>query len=276
MQEDRYITIGAIRTRYWAAGNQGAAIILLHGMSGYIEQWLPCFDLLASRHRVYAIDLPGHGRTDKSQTFSYSIADFAQFVRDFMAALKIERAYVVGHSLGGAIATRLALLYPDIVQKLVLISSAGLGQECALLLRIASLPLLGEKLTRPNRAGAAESAKFFVHDPSIMTAALLDRDYEMITQPGAHQAFLKTLRANGNLFGQSKSMYGPNVAGLSSIAQPVLVVWGMQDQIVPVAHAETAAKRLPNNRVQIFENCGHDPVLEHTQAFNQVLFEFIA
>ena len=192
-----------------------------------------------------------------------------------MATLEIEQAHVVGHSLGGAIGTRLALVHPTVVDKLVLVGSAGLGKEAIMALRIMSLPFVGEMLSRPSRSGSANLAKLVVYDPSVMTDELIERSYQMSLLPGMQKSFLRTLRANGNLFGQRKSMVEPNVQGLPSLAKPVLVVWGRQDQVIPVAHAEVAAKGLPDVRVQIFDDCGHLPMLEHTQSFNELLLEFL-
>lgn len=273
--QDRYIKVGTTNTRYWAEGSQGSQVILVHGIGGYIESWLLNFEALTTQHQVYAVDLLGHGRTEKPLDVSYTIASLTQFVKDFMAALGIEQAHVVGHSLGGAIGTRLALTFPTVVDKLLLVNSAGLGKEAAIMLRIASVPFLGEMLTRPSRSGSASSGKMLVYNPAIMTDELVELNYQMAALPGAQQSFLKTLRANGNLLGQNKSMYSPNVRGLPSITHAVQVIWGRQDRILPVMHAEIAAKGLPNVRVSVLDNCGHLPMLEHSQAFNELLLEFL-
>ncbi|MBN1139451.1 MAG: alpha/beta fold hydrolase [Anaerolineae bacterium] len=275
MPQDRTIQVGSINVRYWEAGSRGSPVVLIHGISEYVETWLPSFAALAARHHVYAMDLLGHGRTDKPLDVSYQIADLAQFVHNVMLALQVERAHVVGHSLGGAIATRLALLYPEAVDKLVLVSSAGLGKEAALVLRLCSVPLLGEVLTRPDPAGSLKGFKSTVFDPTIITAEWGELGYRMASLPGAQKAFLRTLRANGNPFGQSASMVGPNMRGLAAIKNPVLVVWGREDPVVPVAHAEVAAKGLADVRVHIFDQCGHNPMLEHTEAFNSLLLDFL-
>jgi len=273
--QDRYIKVGNINARYWAEGSQGSPVVLIHGIGQYIENWLPSFGALAAKRRVYAVDLLGHGRTDKPLDVSYKIADLAQFVKDFMAALGIERAHIVGHSLGGAIGIQLALVHPMVVDKLALVNSGGLGKEVTIALRIVYVPILGEILTRPSRSASANFAKLVVHDPAVMTDELIELSYQMSLISGVQKSFLRIWRANGNLFGQSKSIYNPNVQGLPSITKPVLVVWGRQDQVIPVAHAEVAAKSLPNVRVQIFDNCGHFPMLERTQSFNELLLEFL-
>lgn len=276
VREDRYIRVGETNTRYWAEGSEGSPVILIHGIGGTVEAWLPNIDTFALQHRVYAVDLLGHGRTEKPLDASYTIAGLTQFVKDFMTAVGVERAHVVGHSLGGAIATRLASTFPMAVDKLVLVACAGLGKEAALALRISSVPLLGEMLTRPSRSGSASSGKMLVHDPAIISDEMVELNYQMAALPGAQQAFLKTLRANGNLLGQKKSMYGPNLRGLSSITGPVLVIWGREDKTLPVMHADVAAKGLPNARVHVINDCGHLPMLEHSQVFNALLLEFLS
>jgi len=274
--QDRYLQVGQFNTRYWAEGSQGSPVVLIHGIGCYIENWLPSFGALAVQHRVFAPDLLGHGRTDKPLNVSYKIADLAKFVMDFMAAAGIERAHVVGHSLGGAIATRLALSYPTAVNRLVLVASAGLGKEVILALRLMTLPVLGEFLSRPSLSGSASLAKLAVYDPAAITDESVGLDYQLATMPNAQKAFLRCGRANSSPFGQAESMYGPNIRGLPTIANPVLVVWGRQDQFIPVAHTEVAAKGLPDVRVRIFDNCGHMPMLECTEAFNQLLLEFLS
>ena len=154
--KDRYIKVGKVNTHYWEEGTQGSPVILIHGIGCYIELWSPTFEALAAQHRVYALDLLGHGRTDKPQDVSYKLENLAQFVNNFMTALGIEHAHVVGHSLGGAIATKLCLLYPTLVDKLVLAAPGGLGKEGPIAFRIASLPILGELLTRPSRSSSGE------------------------------------------------------------------------------------------------------------------------
>ena len=272
---DRYIKIGQINARYWADGNQGSPILLIHGIGEYIEYWLPSFGALAAQYRVYAVDLPGHGRTDKPLDISYTIEGLAQFIYDFMAAIGIESIHVVGHSLGGAISTRLALRHPAAVEKLVLIGSAGLGKEIAMLLRMASLPLLGERITRPSLAGSTTVAKAIVHDPAVITDEFIELNYQMAALPGAQQAFLKALRSNGNFFGQYDSLYGTNTRGMASFTKPVFVIWGRQDQIIPAAHADVAAMGFPNVRMHIFDNCGHCPMLEYPSEFNRLLQDFL-
>lgn len=273
---DRYIKVGAINTRYWAEGNQGQPVVLIHGIGGYVENWLPCFAALTARHRVYALDLMGLGRTDKPLNASYSISSLAQFVKNFMDTLGIERAHVVGHSLGGAIALRFTLMFGQCVDKLVLVNSAGLGRGMGLALRLGMLPVLGKLFTHPSRAATRLILKMMVHDRGVMTEKLCDEYYQMASLPGNQHCFLKILRENGSFFGQSKNVYSHHVRGLPTIMKPVLLVSGRQDWVMPAAHVRAAAKYLPNARLHIFESCGHLPMFERTQAFNELLLNFLA
>ena len=273
--QDRTIQIGKIRARYWDEGSQGEPVVLIHGLGGYVENWLPSFDALAAQHRVVAVDLPGHGRTEKPTDVAYGVENLAGFVKDFMAALQIKRAHVVGHSVGGAVATRLVLMHPATMDRLALVAPAGFGKEFHPMVRLSTAPILGELLTRPSRSGSADFARTAVHDPAVITDELIELDYQMALQPGAQAASLRTLRGLCSPFGQKKSLYGVHVSRLASITNPVLVIWGRQDRVIPAAHAEVAAKGLPNVRVQLLDNCGHMPMLEQADAFNASLLEFL-
>ena len=274
--QDRYIQVGQICARYWSGGNHGSPVVLIHGLGEYVETWTPSFEALASEHRVYAVDLPGHGRTDKPPSASYDIAWLAKFADGFRAALGFEHAHVVGHSLGGAVATRLALMHPAAVDRLVLVASGGLGREVSTLLRAITLPMVGEMMKRPSRSGSADVLRRIVYDPAVVPDELVDLDYRLSILPHAQQSFLKTLRANVNLFGQRSSEYRCHLHGLSSITQPVLIIWGRQDPLLPVAHAEAAARTVPDVQLRILDECGHNPMLEHPQAFNEWVLEFLA
>lgn len=272
---DRSIQIGQINTRFWAEGDEGPAVILIHGLGGYIESWRPVIHALATQHRVYALDLVGHGLTDKPKDASYEISAMAQFVKDFMDAVGIPQASVVGHSMGGSVATRLTLLHPQAVKTMTLVSSGGLGREVSMALRILSLPLLGELLSRPSRTNSERSLRLSVLDPKFVTDEEIDLNFKMTALPGAQRALLKTLRATITLFGQAKKVFVTNVHGLKTITQPCCILWGQQDELVPVQHVEVAVKNLANVRTRVFEQCGHLPMFEHTDDFSRELLDFL-
>jgi 4,5:9,10-diseco-3-hydroxy-5,9,17-trioxoandrosta-1(10),2-diene-4-oate hydrolase len=273
---DQYVDVKGVTTRYWTGGATGSPILLIHGIGAYVEFWLPSFEALAREHPVYALDLIGHGKTAKPSDASYDLAALAQFVHDFMGTMGIEHAHLVGHSLGGAVATRLAIMHPETADRLVLVASAGLGKECHPMFRLMGVRLVGELLTRPSRSGVAKFLRLGMWDESRIGEEFIDVGYHMSCLPGAQKAFLRTLRDNGRpLRGISRSFYQPNIKGLSSFSNPVLVVWGREDKIIPVAHTEVAAQAMAHATIKLFDHCGHVPMFEYPEEFNALLLDFL-
>jgi len=275
---DRMIKIGTVNTRYWMEG-EGSPVILIHGISNSIEDWLLNFKVIAGKHRVFALDLIGHGRTDKPLSASYKITDLARFVKDFMDALHIKCAHLVGHSLGGAIALKVALNYPSYCNKLVLVDSVGLAQECSIVLRLLSVPGLGEFLGSRFMQGDLEKRISFQRkswpDPETVPDEMIQLKYAATLWQDISKTYFKTLRAIANVWGIKRSVYIPIVQGLPSLVNPVLVVWGEQDDMLPVSQAQVVKDKAPHARVEIFENCKHDPMIIYPQKFNQMILEFL-
>ncbi len=272
--KDQMIRVGNMNARYWAEGDQGSPVILIHGLGAYIETFWPNIMTLAQQHRVYAVDLPGSGLSDKPADGKYTIQYFVQFIHDFMDALGIEHASLVGHSLGGGVVLQFTLTYPRLVDRLVLMNSAGLGPEVGIQLRLVSLPILGNILTKPGLKATRWHLEAIVFDKSLISEDLVQTDYAYCAQPGVQGIMLKTLRNIGGLGGQKRSFYGPIVEKLPAISQPALVIWGREDTIVPVKHVEMARK-IPDIHVKVFDHCCHFPQLEHRQEFDQVLLNFL-
>ena len=159
--KDQFIKVGNIKTRYWALGDGKSTAILVHGLGGHIENWEDNIAALAQGRRVYALDLAGFGRSDKPQ-IRFSIPYFTEFVKEFMIVQDVDKAALIGESMGGAIVLQFALQYPHQVDKMVLVDSVGLGKEMEIYMRIGSLPILGELFTRPSRKGSAlQSRRLF-------------------------------------------------------------------------------------------------------------------
>ncbi|HET7051204.1 MAG TPA: alpha/beta fold hydrolase [Solirubrobacteraceae bacterium] len=255
----------------------GQLLLLIHGIAGSVENWQEVIEPLAQRHTVLAASLPGHGGSAPGAG-DYSLGALAAGLRDLLVALGYERATLVGHSLGGGIAMQFAYQFPEATERLVLVSSGGLGPEVSPILRAAALPgaelfigvtaavgaTVGSKLARAlavvglrPTADVAEIARGY--------AALVDRDRRM--------AFLSTLRGVVDSGGQRV-----NAEDRLYLAEgmPVLIVWGARDPIIPVRHAETAHKAIPGSRLEVFENVGHLPQIEVPGRFVTALERFIA
>lgn len=272
--QDRYVQVGQINTRYWTSGDKGTTVILLHGIGSSVETWAYNISVLAQHHRVYAVDLVGAGRSDKPPA-TYSLTYLAQFVKDFMDALSIECASLIGNSLGGGVALQFALNFPQKLEKLVLVNSLGLGKEITLTLRLATLPFVG-RLFKPTRSGTALALKQSVYDSTLISNDWVELYYQIATLPRAWEAVVGLIKTNIDLFGVRTEIYNTIVDRLPTITAPTLVLWGQQDRVLPVTHAAVATKGLPNARVHIFDPCGHWSQVEHSQEFNTLVLEFLA
>ena len=272
--ETQYTKVGQINTRFWELGNDGSTVLLIHGIGGSLEDWILNADSLAKHHHVYALDLVGYGHSDKPSA-SYSFTYMAQFIKDFMKAESIDRASLIGHSLGGGISLQFSLQFPSKVEKLVLVGSAGLGKQVTFLLRVLTLPIIGKLLARPSRKGTANFLKECLYDPALVTDELVEFSYSLASLPGAQEALLSTVRTLGNIRGMRKDALHPIVDNLSSITVPTLIFWGQQDRILPVAHAQVAENKIPNSQLQIFDSCGHFPQLERPEEFNSIVLKFL-
>lgn len=264
---------GAVNVRYWAVGDRGTPVILLHGGGGSAEFWIYNIHALGQQHRVYALDMVGAGRSDKPVA-SYSLTYQAQFIKDFIDTLNLERVTLIGNSMGGGTALQFALLFPQRLDRLVLVDSFALGREIAPGLRLTALPGVVQ-LLRPSRRMLMAMLKHNFHQPTRIAQAWLDLRYPLFAMTDRKPALAQIARTNLSLLGVRAAVYRPIVRQLANITAPTLIVWGQQDRILPVAHAYVAAKAIPNSRLHIFEDCGHHPHLECPEAFNQLVLQFL-
>jgi pimeloyl-ACP methyl ester carboxylesterase len=266
--------------RAFVRAGSGPALLLLHGIGNNCQTWAGVIDRLAETHTVIAPDLLGHGDSDKPRG-DYSIAAYANGMRDLLSVLDIEQATVVGHSLGGGIALQFAYQFPERCQRLALVGSGGLGPELSAGLRAATLPgaelvltaLTGVSsplrmgLQLVERAGRAAGWKRVGDLAEAGDALLALKDVE------ARRAFLRTLRGVVDAHGQA-------VTALDRLyladSIPMLVIWGSRDPIVPAQHAETVRELVPSARVEVFEGAGHWAHLDQPGRFCDVLLDFIA
>jgi len=272
--EDQYIKVGEISTRFWTLGDKGSTVILLHGFGDSLETWRFNMDAIADHHCVYAVDLVGYGRSEKPSV-TYSGEYFVQFVTGFMEAVGIDRSTLIGNSMGGGVSLKFAVLFPNKVDKLVLEDSAGFGEEISIFLRLATLPILGELLIRPNRRLITQILKRCVYDPARVSDEWIERIYQMMVTPGARNSMLSTLRTSCNLAGPRKGALGAVLDNLSSITAPTLIVWGKQDRVLPTAHGRVGVRMIPSARLHVFDACGHVPHIERSDEFNDVVLSFL-
>src|SRR3954453_7885606 len=263
------ITLHGHRVVYRVAGSGGPVLLLIHGITGCAKQWDDVMPLLAERYTVVAPDLLGHGESAKPRG-DYSLGAYAASVRDLLVALGHRRATVVGHSLGGGIAMQFAYEYPPFAERLVLVSSGGIGREVHLLLRASTLP--GAAIVLPLIAharilglGGAVGQVFarlgLRAGPDLAEMA---RGYASLGDAEARQAFLHTMRAvldpGGQRVSATDRLY---LAGML----PSLLTHGRRHPLIPADTPDIAHELIPGSRIEIFDDAGHFPQLHEPFRF---------
>lgn len=270
---DLYIEVDGYNTRYWSCGDANSVILLLHGFAFSVEIWESNIPELSKNYKVIALDLLGFGLTDKPKKRQH-INVFPQFVFLFMKKMLINKAHIVGHSMGGLIATRLAQLHPECVESLVLLGSAGFNAKIPLHFRIFSLPFIGEMLIKPNRIGIENALRKNTFNSSVITQKLVNRLYDFSLHPEMGITLLRVVRSAINIFGFKNSIVQIIENEIDKLTMPVLIIWGDSDEIIYLKHAYVANKIIKNSKLVIFKDCGHLPQLEYAEKFNEILQKF--
>ena len=274
--EPRIVTLHGRPVTYAQAGS-GPVLLLIHGMGGTFENWQAVIEPLARQHTVLAPDLPGHGASAPGAG-DYSIGALAAGLRDLLIALGHERATLVGHSLGGGIAMQFAYQFPEMTERLVLVSSGGLGPEVSPVLRAAALPganLFIAATAGPGRTVGSALARVLAAvglRPNADVAEVL-RGYASLADPDRRAAFLATLRSVIHTGGQR--VHAGDRLYLAE-GMPVLIIWGERDPIIPRHHGENAHEAILGSQLEVFDGVGHLPQIEAPERFIAVLERFIA
>jgi pimeloyl-ACP methyl ester carboxylesterase len=276
MNDLNFLDLHGDRVAYRDQGS-GEAVLLLHGIAASSDTWREVLPQLAKKHRVVAPDLPGHGQSAKPRG-DYSLGAFAVWLRDLLDELGITRMTMVGHSLGGGVAMQFVYQHPGYCQRLVLISSGGLGPDVGWILRVMSAP--GAEFVLPVIApqlvlNAGNRLRSWLASAGI-SAPRADEvwyGYSSLSDRQARQAFLRTLRSVVDYRGQAVSAL--NRLHLNS-GLPIMLIWGEQDPIIPVAHATAALEAWPSTRLEVLEGVGHFPQVEAPTKVVDLIEDFIA
>jgi pimeloyl-ACP methyl ester carboxylesterase len=263
------------RVTYVEAGS-GPVLLMIHGIAGNIGNWQEVIEPLARRHTVVAPDLPGHGSSAPGAG-DYSLGAFAAGLRDLLVVLGHERATLVGHSLGGGIAMQFAYQFPEITERLVLVSSGGLGPEVSPVLRAAALPGAGLFIAATSTAGRSAGAALARGLAAVGLRPNADieevaRGYASLADHDRRAAFLATLRSVVGMGGQ-RVLAGDRLYLAEGL--PILIIWGARDPMIPVHHGEHAHEAIPGSQLEIFDGVGHLPQLEAPVRFVAVLERFL-
>jgi pimeloyl-ACP methyl ester carboxylesterase len=256
----------------------GPALLLIHGIGDSSRAWLDVLPMLARKHLVIAPDLLGHGESDKPRA-DYSVAAYANAMRDLLTVLGVDRVTLVGHSLGGGVAMQFAYQFPERTERLVLVASGGAGRGVSPLLRACTLPFaqfgLGGLRLPPARLGVSAAIRLLrTADANVgIDADDLRRVVERLPDRQARAAFIRTLRSVVDWRGQVVS--GLDRSYLTR-GMPTLLVWGARDSVVPLGHAKRAHAAMPGSRLEVYPQAGHFPFRTDPHRFVRHIEHFCA
>jgi pimeloyl-ACP methyl ester carboxylesterase len=249
-------------------------VVLLHGIARSLDDFADQHDLLDDTYRVYSVDLAGFGESDPLPGAT-TLPAITDAVAAFLDAIGETRpAHLVGNSLGGAVAMLLALRHPDRVRTLVLVDSAGFGQEVTIALRVLALRPLGRLLLRPSRSGARRMETAIFRNRDFATEARVERALALARRPHGATVMLELTRSLGTFRGVRRPWRDAVIAATAAAAVPTLVVWGDHDLILPAAHLEAAKRVLPHARTHLFADTGHMPQIERAEEFAELVRAF--
>ena len=273
--EVQYVVVHGYRRAFRIQGS-GPALLLLHGLACDSSTWAPVIPELAKHFTVIAPDLLGHGESDKPDA-DYSLGGYANGMRDLMTILGIDKATVVGHSFGGGVAMQFAYQFPERTERVVLVSTGGLGRDVTPMIRFLTVPGSGLALRaatfRPWRPLVAASLEALSHLPIRATRDLdeVARIYESLSDSATRTAVQRVTSHVLDWRGQFVTM-----TDRSYLARlmPVLVIWGRDDMVIPSRHAELAPTQVQD--VHVLEDAGHFPHKDHPEEFCRLVVDFVA
>ncbi|MDB5488966.1 MAG: hypothetical protein JWQ58_2681 [Reyranella sp.] len=263
------LRVATLDTRVIEAAGSGQTIVLVHGTGGRADRWIRNVDALAAAgHRVVAFDLPGHGFASKGAGLDCSVPGYRKFLAAFLDEMKIDKAVIVGTSLGGHVVASFACEHPDRVSGVVLSGSMGL------------VPLGAEARGRVEAGannqtydGVKGKLARVIFDPALVTQDFVDEEFRINNSAGSKESFA-TL---GRYIGQKldDDVVGETFAKLTP-RLPTLLLWGAEDKTVPVAVGEAAAKLLPGSKLVVLQKAAHTSYYERADDFNAVMLDFLA
>lgn len=276
---DESVSVDGVSLHYLQAGDDvDPPVVLLHG--GIIDSasisWSAVVPALADEFSVYALDLPGYGESVRPDDAPYTTVYHVEKVRGFLAELDLAPVRLVGSSLGGGIAIGV-VLSTSLADRLVLVDSFGLGRELPhgrlswVLARVQVLNELSVALLRRSKRLTRASLGNVVADPGALEDDVVERVYRALQHPDAGMAF-RRWRADEVTWHGYRTCY---VDQFEQVPVPTLLVHGAEDEIFPVAWAERAADRIPDARLEVFEDCAHWPPREAHDRFVETVRAFL-
>lgn len=266
----KHLQVGDEFFHYVEKGS-GPPLLLVHGFMGWSYSWRHNIEALGRSYRTIALDLRGFGLSEKDAQRGHSLSDQAEVIKSFLDTLGIDQVFLCGHSMGGEVALRFALTYPNQVRGLILVSSSGyvVRQERSMERLALKLPLVSDLFVRTvvlNRGFASRTLHAGVRDPTRVSESDVDAYLLPAEAPGASGAFVSILR---------DADFGSTAGQLHQVTQPALIIWGANDPWLSVEYGHRMTAELKGSKLVIFPECGHLPPEECPEGFNREVLDFL-
>jgi 4,5:9,10-diseco-3-hydroxy-5,9,17-trioxoandrosta-1(10),2-diene-4-oate hydrolase len=258
--EQGEVTIDAVKTTYLSAGS-GHSVIFLHGAGAGAVTWYPSIGAISKCCRVLAPDIVGYGESDKPNA-PYDRPYFSRWLNGFLIEMKISKAHIVGLSQGGAIALQFAIDYPQKVEKLVIVDSAGLGAKVSFWPFVTMVWMNSSPSAIANRF----NSPYILHKPENRDPNHSLYSIAVIKEAGGKNAFKQ---------GRGSAVSKIPDESLQQIKNETLIIWGKDDRLFSAEHGERAAKIISNAKFHLIEDAGHLPLMDQPEIFNKILTDFL-
>ncbi len=261
--KEKFVTINRNSIRYLEDGDQfDRNLILLHGLGGYAERWSNLMPFLNKKYHIFAPDIIGYGQSDKPSV-DYTPEFFIKFVFDFMEALGIKKTFIIGTSLGGQITAECAATQNPTIEKIILISPAGIMKKSTPTLDAYTMAAL-----YPNKDSVKNAYQMMVGPGMQVSEISIERFVNNMSRPNAKMVFLSTLLGLKN---------SPDIFDkLEKINIPTLVIWGKDDKLIPFEYSQQFVSLIKNCEFIPMEGCGHSPYVEDPERLSDIIIKFFA
>ena len=270
-QFSKFMEVDGMQVHYRDEGN-GAPIVLIHGTASSLHTWDDWTKELIKTNRVIRMDLPAFGLTGANANGDYSISNYTQFLHQFITKINVDTFYLAGNSLGGNIAWDFTAKYPEKVKKLVLIDASGLpiNKPQPWIFKMAKTPIVNSLfLYLTPRAVIKDNMQQVYEDDSKITDGLITRYHEMALREGNRQAFIDRAKTDFTLGEKA------GIEKLKSIQTETLLLWGANDDWIPLDNGKRMDSLLPNSKLMVLENSGHVPMEENPIESLLILKDFL-
>ncbi|HZS72878.1 MAG TPA: alpha/beta hydrolase [Candidatus Nitrosotalea sp.] len=260
--KEKFVTINRNNIRYLEDGDSDRNLILLHGLGGYAERWSNLIPHLNEKYHIFAPDLIGYGQSDKPSV-DYTVDVFIKFVFDFIETLGIKKTFMIGTSLGGQIVAECAATQSPIIEKIILISPAGIMRKSTPTLDAYTMAAL-----YPNKETVKNAYQMMVGPGKQVSEISVERFVNNMSRPNAKMVFLSTLLGLKN---------APDIfERLSKINIPTLVIWGKEDNLIPFEYSHQFVSSIKGSKLVAMEGCGHSPYVEDPEKLADTISKFLS